>query len=151
MIDPLSGVGVNSSTGATGAQASQASNPTQSTSAPGVTGQTGQAPALDSQHVFRAVSDLLQNLGGGLENDQMLRMMLALLVLTALLQQDQEQTSGLWGGLANGLLAPQQGISAQGSQMYYASTTISITQTAAYVGSTGNLMGGEGGTVDLRA
>jgi len=150
-MDPMSGVGIGGPASSQGMQASQLGNPTQPAPLPGVTGQAGQAPALDAQHVFRAVSDLLQNLGSGLENDQMLRMMLALLVLTALLQQDQEQTSGLWGGLANGLLAPQQGISAGGGQMYYASTTISITQTAAYLGSAGNLMGGEGGTVDLRA
>ena len=151
MIDPLSGVGVNSSTGATGAQAPQANSPAQSTSVPSASPQAGGTGTLDTQQIFQAISDLLQGLGGGLENDQLLRMMLGLMILSALLQQDQEQNSGLWGGLANGLLTPQQSLGESGTQMYYSSTTISVTQTVAYLGSAESLMGGEGGTVDLSA
>ena len=72
------------------------------------------------------VADLLQSVGGGVENDRMLRMMIVLLILLALMQNQQgnsDQTSAMLQALNGG---GNNGESIQMISLYSSSTTISI-------------------------
>ena len=77
--------------------------------------------------VHSAVSGLLQSIGGGLEDDKTLRMLIALIILLALLESSQNGVASSRNALASlgaGGVGQSQFIS-----ISYSSTTISIQQT----------------------
>ncbi|MCH7883867.1 MAG: hypothetical protein IIC01_01330 [Planctomycetes bacterium] len=81
--------------------------------------------------VFAAVTQLLRGLGQGLENDAVLKMIIALLILMALLESSSEpaksQNNNLLS-LGGGASQPFSAIT-----MTASSTTISIQQTSVYI------------------
>lgn len=81
--------------------------------------------------VFEAVNQLLRGLGQGLENDAVLKMIIALLILMALLESSSEpaktQNNNLLS-LGGGASQPFSAIT-----MTASSTTISIQQTSIYI------------------
>jgi hypothetical protein len=88
------------------------------------------------------ISKLLENLGGDIKNDNMLRMMIALVILMVLLQETQNQQQPASQSLGRGGGADQF--------MYFemSSTTISIEQTSiTAIGYTGADAYGSGGQV----
>ena len=98
------------------------------------------------------ISKLMENLGGDIKNDNMLRMMIALVILMVLLQETQNQEQPAAQSLSRGGGADQF--------MYFemSSTTISIEQTSitaiGYTGADAYGSGGqvpqeEGGRIDL--
>lgn len=94
--------------------------------AAGVTGDTTAIMNFASQ-----VTQMLSSIGGGLENDKMLRMMIGLLILMALLNEQQGGGSQGNGAQAAGLGLPQSGGGDQ-TLLYqsYSATSISIQQTS---------------------
>ncbi|HNQ22365.1 MAG TPA: hypothetical protein PKK06_04655 [Phycisphaerae bacterium] len=150
MIGPLSGLG-GYDTGGLGAlqglESGSGSGAT-SASAPATAGTGSTAGSIDS--IVQAVGQLLQQIGGGLEQDNTLRMLVALLILAALWQQEAQQwVEGLWQNLAGS----QSGSVASGSStaMFFSSTTVSVTQTVAYLGNVTGPTDASGGQVDLTA
>ncbi len=124
-----------------------------------LTPSNGPTDSLAVNNLNSAISDLLQGLGGGLEDDKVLRMMIALIILLALLQSSQ-------GGAASdhNTLAPLGlGGNAQPQSVgiYSSSTTIAIQQTTTTMvlhsvesystASTDNPVDSQGGQIDLSA
>ena len=99
--------------------------------APGATGDAGYAasPGTTSAitQIHSAVSQLLQSVGGGVENDKMLRMLIALLILLALLDNSQPQAEGAQNALAQ--LGSRGNGQSQFLYAYTSSTTISFEYT----------------------
>ena len=144
-MDPLSAIGLGNSSPLYGLNASDSSS---GVSAAADGSRNGSIQAVSGgdvgqiNQVFSAVGDLLSSIGQGLENDPMLRTMLALMILSVLLQQQNSQTlMDLWSQLAGG---NQPGSNGSQAQLLYASTTISVTQTVAYIGDASSLMQGGG-------
>ncbi|UCC31719.1 MAG: hypothetical protein JSU86_05450 [Phycisphaerales bacterium] len=97
---------------------------------PGGVGTTSPSPTSDALAVSRvhsAVSELLQSIGGGLEDDKTLRMLIALIILLALLESSQDSAASSRNALASlgaGRMGQPLWVGA-----YYSSTTITIQQT----------------------
>lgn len=156
-MGPILPVNVNSPMGASLLRSTQAVSagqvPSEAAESPvtsvGMTSGTATAMSIVSE-----VSQLLESIGGDIKNDNLLRMMIALLILMALLQetQDQGQSRGQSLGLGN---------SADSGQLAFfemSTTTISIEQTSftavAYggadaLGSTGEDTREPGSQIDL--
>lgn len=78
--------------------------------------------------VNSSVAQMLQNIGGGIEDNKMLRMLIAALVLLALLEEAQaggDNGTNLLSGLGEG-----QGSRSQYVGIFSSSTTVSIEQTS---------------------
>ncbi len=84
----------------------------------------GDAMALTRIHA--AVSQLLQSIGGGAENDKILRMLIALIILLALLKDPQGEAASTNNALT---LPAGRGGQYQFVGFYSSSTTITIEQT----------------------
>ena len=158
-MGPISAVNVSGAGGASSLQ----SNTNPAPSAPvgndasaariGSSGSVVGSQALMSLH--SAVSQLLQSVGGGAENDKLLRLLIVALILLALLEQ---QDNGVPGGQTLGQLGAGAGDRSQFVGIFSSSTTISIQQSStSIVLATGNetlTAGGEmiqntGGELDL--
>ena len=133
-MGPVSAVNV----GSAGAGASLRPVSGNATSASAVSGTAGNVDALSAgqagltealRRVFTEVSNLLQSIGGGLENDAMLRNLIALLIILALLERMGTGSQGVRG---NGLLEGGGGNS-QYIGVFTSSTTISIQQSSTMV------------------
>jgi len=93
--------------------------------APSASGQTGAAGSV--MRIDMAVTQLLQSIGGGVENDKLLRLMIALLLLLTILghqQEQQAQAQSVWGGLSMGNSGSSSSV-----ELYSSTTTISIEQS----------------------
>ena len=77
-IRPAAGTGAESSRAATGA----------GVLGPGTSGGVGSAHGVVG--VYAAVAELLQSVGGGVENDKVLRMLIMLMILLAIFQNQQD-------------------------------------------------------------
>jgi hypothetical protein len=89
--------------------------------------------AVSSLHINAAVSQLLQGIGGGAENNKTLQMLIALLILVALLDSSQQPTAS-----AGSLDALASGIGQGGySGFSMSSTTITIEQSSMIYRSSG--------------
>ncbi len=101
--------------------------------ASGMSAQRTAAPSdpFRVSRVSGAVMQLLQGLGGGLENDKVLQMLIALLILLALMEDSQNVGGSGGDNLLN------QGSRAGGPGSWFvmtaSSTTISIEQTSIYL------------------
>ena len=80
-IRPAAGTGAESSRAATGA----------GVLGPGTSGGVGSARGVVD--VYTAVAELLQSVGGGVENDKVLRMLIMLMILLAIFQNQQDQVA----------------------------------------------------------
>jgi hypothetical protein len=99
--------------------------------------------------IHSAVSQLLQSVGGGVENDKMLRMLIALLILLALLDNSQPQTEGAQNALAQ--LGSRGNSQSQFLYAYQSSTTISMEYTTTtWVAGNLSSYGTGGGTEQLQ-
>ena len=102
----------------------------------GATSQTTAAGVLTGSqsitNVFAAVSTMMQSIGGGVENDRMMRMLIALMIILSLLQNQQEAQ-----GRSGGNELAQLGNGANSSSSYIgiftSSTTIIFQQTTTVV------------------
>ena len=144
-MGPISAVNVGSTSGAAGVGSTASTiEPTQ---AFGSTGTAGLAPsdALGaSQAAMRvpsAVAQLLQSIGGGIENDKLLKLLITALILLTLLEQQQEDLASAGKALAQ--LGARSGDQSQFIGIFTSSTTISIQQT------TTTVMFGTGGSEAL--
>lgn len=83
-------------------------------------------------NVFAAVSTMMQSIGGGVENDRLMRMLIALMIILSLLQGQQEAQSQ-----SGGNELAQLGGGANGRSSYIgifsSSTTIIFQQTTTQV------------------
>ena len=86
--------------------------------------------AVPITQIHAAVAQMLQGIGGGLENDRVLQMLIALLVLLTLLREQADEAASL-----SQALSPLGRGSGQGPVVaaYYSSTTITIEQTTTMV------------------
>ncbi len=91
----------------------------------GVSGRTNAAQG--AANVFAAVTELLNSIGGGVQDDELLRLLIVLMVLMAQLENQQNQLAG--GGDPLGALGGGNGGTGQTISIYSSSTTISIQQT----------------------
>ena len=108
--------------------------------------------------IHAAVSQMLRSVGGGVENDKMLQMLIALLILLTLLEQSQSQDTAARDALAQ--LGTRRDSQTQFISGYASSTTMTFeyTSTTVFFGSTdaysmdasGQPLP-EGGEVDTRA
>lgn len=108
--------------------------------------------------IHSAVSQMLRSVGGGVENDKMLQMLIALMILLALLEEMQKPDTAARDALAE--LAKRGDPQAQFMSAYTSSTTISLEYTTTtvvfgsgdpYFTDSGKAPVPEGGTVDMRA
>ena len=114
----------------------------------------GAGMALAAGRAFTEVSDLLRSIGGGLENDKLLRTMIALLIILALLERVNEGGQGVKDSLRDG-----GGANSRYIGVFSTSTTISIEQssTTVIMADGANAFGTEagpeaaGGLLDLSA
>lgn len=83
-------------------------------------------------NVFAAVSTMMQSIGGGVENDRMMRMLIALMIILSLLQNQQEGQSQSGG---NELAQLGSGTNSSSSYIgiFSSSTTIIFQQTTTEV------------------
>ncbi len=83
-------------------------------------------------NVFAAVSTMMQSIGGSVENDRMMRMLIALMILLSLLQEQQESQSQSGG---NELAQLGNGANSRSSYIgiFSSSTTIIFQQTTTEV------------------
>ncbi len=77
--------------------------------------------------MFAAVTELLNSIGGGVQDDELLRLLIVLMVLMAMLENQQNQSAG--GGDPLRALGGSNGETGQTISIYSSSTTISIQQT----------------------
>lgn len=88
-------------------------------------------------NVFAAVSTMMQSIGGGVENDRLMRMLIALMIILSLLQELQEGQ-----GQSGGNQLAQLGNGANSSSSYIgifsSSTTITFQQTTTEVSLSSN-------------
>lgn len=120
-------------------------------------GATGTSSTTAITQIHQAVTQMLQSVGGGVEDDKVLKMLIGLLILLALLQEWYGATESPQDALAR--LGEGTGQSGAAS-LYFSSTTITLEQTTTTVvlqtqGAYGNA-GGEqeaskGGQVDVAA
>lgn len=102
----------------------------------GATSQTTAASVLTGSqsitNVFAAVSTMMQSIGGGVENDRLMRMLIALMIILSLLQEQQEAQSQSGGNelaqLGNGAKSSSSYIG-----IFSSSTTIIFQQTTTEV------------------
>ena len=129
---------------------------------PGGVGTTSLSPTSDAlaiSLVHSAVSEMLQSIGGGLEDDKTLRMLIALIILLALLESSQASVASSRNALASlgtGRMGQPLWVGA-----YYSSTTITIQQTTATMflqtgegyalGANGEPVASPGGHLDVSA
>ncbi|MFQ5589999.1 MAG: hypothetical protein ACE5HE_02440 [Phycisphaerae bacterium] len=105
--------------------------------------------------VLTGVGELLNSIGGGVENDKLLQLLIVLLILTALL--DNQQGRAADNGQILRSLGSERAAAGQTISMYSSSTTISIQQTdiAVVMGGAfdagGQGEGAPGGTLDVVA
>lgn len=92
------------------------------------TAAAGASNASAIMNIFTAVSEMMQSIGGSVENDQMLRLLVATMILMALL--DPAQKSAESAGKALEGLGQRSADQSQFVGIYYSSTTITIQQTA---------------------
>lgn len=83
-------------------------------------------------NVFAAVSTMMQSIGGGVENDRMMRMLIALMIILSLLQDQQESQSQSGG---NQLAQLGNGASSRSTYIgiFSSSTTVIFQQTSTEV------------------
>ncbi|UCE61677.1 MAG: hypothetical protein JSU63_07995 [Phycisphaerales bacterium] len=93
-------------------------------------GSAGTSVSRSITSINTMVTDLLQSVGGGAENDKILRMMIVLLILLALLQ-NQEGNSGQTSDILQSLNGGNNnnGENIHIVSLYSSSTTISIQQS----------------------
>ncbi len=100
-----------------------------------------------------AVSNMLQSIGGGVENDQMLKALIALMIIAALLQQTTEggkSSSESLRALGNGRGEAVQGMATNASFVSIEHTSISINSTSISQTNGGFDGGGQlGGELDI--
>jgi hypothetical protein len=91
---------------------------------------SGISNAIPITRIHAAVAQMLQSIGGGAENDKVLQMLIALMILLTLLKEQTDQASSL-----SQALSPLGRGNGQGSVLaaYYSSTTITIEQTTTTV------------------
>lgn len=84
-------------------------------------------------NVFTAVASMMQSIGGGIENDKLLKLLLATLIIMALLEQQQEQMQAAGEG---GLAQLGRGAGGQGGafSLFASSTSITIEQSTMVFG-----------------
>lgn len=128
-MDPISAVSTGS------ANASSALRPASDRAVVG--GQVGANQAIGGSsmqaigQVFSEVTDLLRSIGGGVENDKLLRMLVALMIIMALLDRGSgtgDSTQGAGAPLDAGGDGRSQYVG-----IFSSSTTISIQQTSTTV------------------
>ncbi len=81
--------------------------------------------------IHSAVSQMLQSVGGGVENDKMLQMLIALMILLALLEEMQKPDTAARDALAQ--LGNRGNGQAQFMSTYASSTTVSFEYTTTTV------------------
>lgn len=100
-----------------------------------------------------AVSNMLQSIGGGVENDQMLKALITLIIIAALLQQTVEggqSSNESLRALGNGRGDTIQGMAMNASFVSIESTSISINSTSISQSNGGFDGGGQlGGELDI--
>jgi len=143
-MGPIQPVHLGGSTGAAGVNnITQAGAPT----SPGA----GQLQRVTN--VGMAVSNMLQSIGGGVENDQMLKALIALMIIAALLQEtlDGGQSSHeSLRSLGNGRGDAMNGLAMNASFVSIEYTSISINSTTLSQTATGAETGGQlGGKIDV--
>lgn len=132
MVGPINPIGADSIRPSGIVPASQ-SEPTASaaSSAPATFGSLGGAGVLGNSlaiaEVFSAVADMLEEIGGDLENDQVLQALIALLILMALLQGAGDASGSQQSFLGESGLSAGSGPLLMASS--YTRTTIFIEQT----------------------
>lgn len=107
----------------------------------GATSQTSAAGVLTGSqsitNVFAAVSTMMQSIGGGVENDRMMRMLIALMLILSLLQNQQESQSQS-GGNELALLGTVANRSSSYIGIFSSSTTITFQQTTTEISLSSN-------------
>ena len=96
-----------------------------SAAAPSASGRTGAAASVT--RIDTAVTQLLQSVGGGVENDKLLQLMIALLILLTMLGHQQEQQAeshNTWRGFGSG----NTGTSSFAG-LYSSTTSVSVEQS----------------------
>ena len=106
-------------------------------------------------NVFSQVGQMLESIGGGVQNDQLLRMMIALLILQALLENssgggDQatnplDVLNNMQSGSVAGLYASSTSIEIQQTM----TTSISMESTSVAAFGLGDASAQQGGTIDF--
>jgi len=104
-------------------------------------------------NVGMAVANMLQSIGGGVENDQMLKALIALMIIAALLQQAMEggqSSNESLRALGNGRGEAIQGMTINSSFVSVEYTSISINSTSISQTTGGFDNGGQlGGELDI--
>ena len=102
------------------------------------------------------VTQFLEGLGGGLQNDQTLKLLIALLILIALLQNEQSQDQSMQDAFE---ALGQASVNAAAGSIFVSSTSVEIQQTTTTISYSstdlsaqfGGGEGSTGGNVDLVA
>ena len=117
------------------------------------TGASGSTTSAQSvTEVYASVTQMLQSIGGGVEDDKLLRLLIALMILMALFENQQEQQRA--GTEALQALGTNGG-GGQSIGIYSSSTSISIEHTQTTIiwgdtyGSNGGSQADPGGTLDV--
>ena len=139
--------------------AQQAQNTQQTSSLP-TTGGIAVTNSINITMVQSQVDVMLNSVGGGVQDNEMLRMIIALLIMQALLTNDQEQQQAAITSLLDSLGGGGNGRSANTLQMQSAtnviqiqaqSTVLATNQAALSPTSTGSDSQDTGSNVDLSA
>ncbi len=161
-MGPISSIGAGAprpatfaTTGQTGASSGAGALSNRGTLGPS----QGLSTALAMSRVQTAVSEMLRNVGGGVESNKALQMLIALVILLALMESSQNAAASSGSGLEQ--LGAGRGSGAEFISLYSSSTTITFEQstTTLTVGSVDGLnalSGGEGmqsqgSQVDIKA
>ena len=102
-----------------------------STATAGVSSSSSLGASQAAMRVPSAVAQLLHSIGGGIENDKLLKLLITALILLALLEQQQEDLAAAGRTLAQ--LGARTGDQSQFIGIFSSSTTISIQQTTSTV------------------
>lgn len=144
-MEGISSAGMNGSSRVPDAAAQPATSVTNTT--------TNAIRSSGTTQVQSAVTSMLQNVGGGLENNDMLKALIALILIAALLQESLKGGGGSGdslGALGNGRGDPTQFMSTSSSFSSFESTTTAYESTSVTATDAGVAGGTElGGRMDV--
>jgi hypothetical protein len=159
-MDPISPINIGGSRPLVGTgptlDSSRTARPDTGLNATSLSSSRGASDPAAATQMASAITQLLQNIGGGLENDKMLRMLIGLIILMALLKEwfgGQESPQNALSQLGTGGDQPQC------SGAYSSSTTIMFEQTTTTIvmqsldvygaAADGNQAASKGGRLDV--
>lgn len=127
MIQPIQPTGIGQSSGAGAISMNTFTASANGPQSAGNTTSLGRSTQISN--INMAVSKMLQDIGGGVQNNKVLQLLIALLILMALLQNMTQQGGGQSGGFSGGDGSSEQD-AAQLLSHTMSSNSITIEQTS---------------------